>query len=598
MKNSRFLISTILVLLGLLVFLGSLQYAWLGEIGSNQRENMQNRLNRDMRDFASAFNSEIRWAFFSFQLDPSDWLNRDWTVFNQRYADWKTKTSYPGLVKDIYFVGKNSAPLRYNAERQTFEETAATEELQKVQSLLAQNEKTRATDALVVDTFLLLTPNNSSGRESKIVENGIAVMEIDLSGYVVLKLDEQTVKNFLADLTEKYFPADGFADYSVTIFDNPELKAIYSNKELPAVRWENYDANIALLDLSNIGFNMIVNADVFSARTKAQKKEPPPVRVAPPVKFKESANDTVKVFRYDRQNEQTKELPARGNWTLSVRHQDGSLEQFIANTNRKNLAISFGILSILAVSIVLVFLSAHRAQILAQRQMDFVSGVSHEFRTPLAVIYSAGENLADGVIQEQTQIFRYGNLIKNEGRKLSQMVEQILEFAGARAGRGNYNFAETGAAEIIENALNECKPLLNEKDFTIEKNIAAGLPKIFADGNALSRAVQNLIVNSIKYDAGEKLIKISAFQNNGDVNIAIEDFGIGIAKKDLAKIFAPFYRAQTVVDAQIHGNGLGLSLVKQTVEAHGGKLKAESEIAQGSKFIISLPVREKLNRRK
>lgn len=592
MKNSRFLIITIPILLGLLVFLGSLQYYWLNEIRLSERENLQNRLNDDMRDFARAFNSELRWAYFSFQIDPGDWLKKDWTVFNQRYAEWKLKTDYPSLIKEIYFVGKNNAPLRYNADLQTFEETAVTEELEKVKALLAQNEKLRSTDALVVDTFLLLTPNNSSGRE-KVDQEGRLTMEIDLSGYVVLKLDEQTVKNLLADLTEKYFSDDGFAAYSVTVFDNPELKAIYSNKDLPAVSWENYDANIALLDLSDIGFRMVVNAEVFSARTEAQKREPPPVRVAPPVKFKESANDTVKVFRDDKQNEKTKEISARGSWTLSVRHQDGSLEQFITNTNRKNLAISFGILSVLAVSVVLVFLSARRAQILAQKQLDFVSGVSHEFRTPLAVIYSAGENLADGVTHEKTQVSRYGELIKNEGRKLSQMVEQILEFAGARAGRKKYNLAETNPAEIIENALKECEPLLAEKDFTVEKNIAADLPEIHADKNNLSRAVQNLIANSIKYDGGKKFIKISAFQNNGEVHFAVEDSGIGIAKNDLSKIFTPFYRAKTVVDAQIHGSGLGLSLVRQTIEAHGGKIRAESEIGRGSKFVISLPVKER-----
>ena len=114
---------------------------------------------------------------------------------------------------------------------------------------------------------------------------------------------------------------------------------------------------------------------------------------------------------------------------MNVQHTDGSLGQFIANTRRKNLAISFGILSLLAVSVILIFLSAQRARLLAQRQMDFVSSVSHEFRTPLAVIYSAGENLADGVIANRTEkVARYGDLIKREGKKLSSMVEQILEF--------------------------------------------------------------------------------------------------------------------------------------------------------------------------
>ena len=282
-------------------------------------------------------------------------------------------------------------------------------------------------------------------------------------------------------------------------------------------------------------------------------------------------------------------LAETGNWTLNVQHTAGSLDKFIAGARNKNLAVSFGILGLLAVSIVLIFVSAQRAKLFAQRQIDFVSSVSHEFRTPLAVIYSAGENLADGVAREETQVSRYGNLIKSEGRKLTKMVEQILDFAGANSGKKKYDLREQNVTEIIENALLECRPLIDEKGFTVEKDLAEELPAIKADASALSQAIQNLIFNSLKYSNGEKIIKISVRNSGGTVKIAVEDKGIGIAPKDLKHIFEPFYRARAVVDEQIHGNGLGLSLVKETVEAHGGRISAESEIGKGSKFIVHLP---------
>ncbi|MBA2736292.1 MAG: HAMP domain-containing histidine kinase, partial [Pyrinomonadaceae bacterium] len=262
---------------------------------------------------------------------------------------------------------------------------------------------------------------------------------------------------------------------------------------------------------------------------------------------------------------------------------------FITNTRRKNLAISFSILSLLAISVILIFVSAQRAQLLARRQIEFVSSVSHEFRTPLAVIYSAGENLADGVTKEYSQVSRYGNLIKGEGKKLSKMVEQILDFAGANSGKKKYDLREVKVSEIIENALAECQPLIDEKSFKVETEIAENLPEIMADKNALMQAVQNLIANSIKYSNGEKFLKISARNGGNKVKIIIEDRGIGIAKSDLKHIFEPFFRAKAVVDEQIHGNGLGLSLVKQTVEAHGGKIAVESQIGKGSRFTIHLP---------
>ena len=118
------------------------------------------------------------------------------------------------------------------------------------------------------------------------------------------------------------------------------------------------------------------------------------------------------------------------------------------------------------------------------------------------------------------------------------------------------------------------------------------LPSVNADANALSQAIQNLIFNSLKYSNGEKFIKISSKNGEGKIKIAVEDKGIGIAPKDLKHIFEPFFRARAVVDEQIHGNGLGLSLVKETIEAHGGKISAESEIGKGSVFIIELPQKE------
>jgi signal transduction histidine kinase len=266
------------------------------------------------------------------------------------------------------------------------------------------------------------------------------------------------------------------------------------------------------------------------------------VKTAPPEKqtgelkiVRTEEKPRVKVFQSER-------LPDDGGaWTLNVQHAAGSLEQYAANTRRKNLAVSFGILSLLAASVGLIFISAQRAKRFAQRQMDFVSAVSHEFRTPLAVIRSAGENLTDGVVREDSQIAQYGALIKREGVKLSAMVEQILEFAGARSGKRKYDLrGETEVEKIIENALAECEPLIKEKAFTVEKEIAENLPRITADENALSQTIQNLIVNSVKYGNGNSRLKISATNGGGQIKICVEDRGIGIAAKDLKHISSRF----------------------------------------------------------
>jgi two-component system phosphate regulon sensor histidine kinase PhoR len=188
---------------------------------------------------------------------------------------------------------------------------------------------------------------------------------------------------------------------------------------------------------------------------------------------------------------------------------------------------------------------------------------------------------------------QYGSLIKREGKKLSAMVEQILEFAGARSGQKKYDLRETNVKTIIERALDDCQNLISEKGFIVETDIAENLPTVSVDDNALTHAVQNLITNAVKYGGDNHWLKISAGNGNERLKIIVEDKGIGIDSKDISKVFAPFYRAKSVVDAQIHGNGLGLSLVKQTAEAHGGKVSVESKPGGGSKFTILLPINKK-----
>jgi signal transduction histidine kinase len=278
-----------------------------------------------------------------------------------------------------------------------------------------------------------------------------------------------------------------------------------------------------------------------------------------------------------------------GKWLLTVTHSDGSLENFVNKTRWRNLGLSFGILGLLGTSVILLVLSAHRAQRAAQRQVDFVSAVSHEFRTPVAVICSAGENLADGIVDSKPQIEKYGNLIRREGLRLSEMVEQILEFAGAR-GRGvKFEFQPIDIGSLVETVLSESQPLLEEKGFEVEKAISENLPSVLGDANALRHSLQNLLSNAMKYSNGSRWIKVEAETDLNQVFITIADKGIGIEPRELKHIFEPFYRGREAVAEQIHGNGLGLSLVKQTIEAHGGKIVVSSELSKGSRFTIQLP---------
>jgi signal transduction histidine kinase len=276
-------------------------------------------------------------------------------------------------------------------------------------------------------------------------------------------------------------------------------------------------------------------------------------------------------------------------WRLLVKHPSGSLERAVGSVRRRNLLVSTGILGILGVSVAFLVASTRRAHDLARQQLEFVATVSHELRTPLAVIRSAADNLADGVVSDETRVRQYGQLVRREGLRLSELVEQILEFAGLQSGRAAARGAVTIDA-VLRDAVAAAQSAADAAEVRVELAIADGLPAVAGDEAALRRVFLNLVGNAVKYGASAGWVGVRAAAAGGRVEIAVSDRGIGIAPSEQAKIFEPFYRAPDVVAAQIQGAGLGLSLVKRIVDAHGGTIAVTSAPGQGSTFTVTLPI--------
>jgi signal transduction histidine kinase len=223
-----------------------------------------------------------------------------------------------------------------------------------------------------------------------------------------------------------------------------------------------------------------------------------------------------------------------------------------------------------------------------------VAGISHELRTPLAVICSAGDNLAEGVTKDSSDSTReYGKLIRSEGRKLSRMIEQTLQFAGIQRGRHPYNPHPESINKIVSIALKQAKSAIQEAGFTVGKSLAADLPPVKVDAAAISRIIQNLIQNAIKYSGESRRLTIRTFKTSAkhgtEVLLAVEDEGMGIGSEDLPHVFEPFYRGGTAESTHIHGTGLGLFIVRETLASMGGSIDAVSTPGKGSTFTIHLP---------
>jgi signal transduction histidine kinase len=282
-----------------------------------------------------------------------------------------------------------------------------------------------------------------------------------------------------------------------------------------------------------------------------------------------------------------------GRWQLFVRHRSGSLDVVVSRARWRNLAVIAGILTLMLLTGAALVRYTRKAQKLAEMQMDFVAGVSHEFRTPLTVISTSAYNLRGRVANNPAQVERYGTMIRSEAEKLTALVEQVLAFASVKAGQVIRDREPVSVESVIEDSLDSSKALLEGAHCVVERNIDAGLPLILGDPMALRRVVQNLVSNAAKYGTeGSHWIGIFASKGTGEtpeVEIRVADRGPGIPAGEQPHIFDPFYRGRRALQDQIHGTGLGLSLVKAIVEAHGGTIAVVSQEAKGTEFVIRIP---------
>ena len=264
----------------------------------------------------------------------------------------------------------------------------------------------------------------------------------------------------------------------------------------------------------------------------------------------------------------------------------------MAASRRRNLALSGGVLALLGVAVALIAVSARRAQALARQQMEFVAAVSHELRTPVAVIHSAAGNLADGVVGDPPKVKRYGATIQTEARRLGETVERVLQLAGLGSGRP-LPMSPLSAAEVVHDAVQHTALDAERAGVTVELEIASELPSLVGDGPSLQSAVRNLVGNAVKYAGTDRWVRVrvspGGTPSQREVHIAVDDHGPGLDADEQRQVFEPFFRGRDAVANQIQGSGLGLSLVRRIVDAHGGRVELESAPGRGSTFTICLP---------
>jgi two-component system phosphate regulon sensor histidine kinase PhoR len=226
----------------------------------------------------------------------------------------------------------------------------------------------------------------------------------------------------------------------------------------------------------------------------------------------------------------------------------------------------------------------------ARTRRDFVANISHELKTPLAVIRGAAETLADHAEGEEDATQRFTGRILEQCLRLQELLEDLLTLARLESPEASARRQPVDLAAVLGRAVEVERPLAEAKGVSLRATLAP-VPSVEGDGTALERMALNLLDNAIKYNRPGGWVEARLQANDGEILLEVTDGGAGIAESDLGRIFERFYRVDKGRGRGEGGSGLGLAIVKHVAENHGGRVEVESTAGLGSRFCVRLPLR-------
>jgi len=241
------------------------------------------------------------------------------------------------------------------------------------------------------------------------------------------------------------------------------------------------------------------------------------------------------------------------------------------------------------VALVLTVRADRASAALASMKSDFVAAVTHELKTPVALIRLVGDTLSNGRYTSPKTVQEYAGLLSVEASKLGTSIDNLLTYArySSSAAAQTTERADVEPADLVEDALQGLRPVLEDREFALVIDVPADLPQVCVDRPAMIQALDNIVDNAIKYSTTDKHLAVKARATSGSVTLTVLDRGTGIASKDLSRVFERFYRGG---NATVSGSGLGLPIAKRIVESHGGRIVLRSTPGSGTEVDVTLPI--------
>lgn len=560
-KNRQFpalwiMVAIILPLIGILAWN---QFAWLQEMQAREERQIETRMHSSVQSLSRALMDELMFfpALLRIKHEPSQDMK---TVFSERFQFWSLYALNPELIRNIYLINNET----------------------KESLLWSRSGFIRAEDP----AHLALTPDEQNDDSpihwSRTPEGGVILFfsfwQRDGESYRVSfsvapdVVEDSVIPKLAAIILEEK------GRYAYRICNKDTGRILY---ETP----EGLDDSIFRKTVLDVPLSDPIPVNTQNQHHSLMKRRLSELSPGPTSlhnhKMLESIRPHMDVF------------PAIfTSIRIQAAYYKDSPYLVSRKTTMQNSAISFGILVLLVFVIVILAEATRRSSALALSQQNFIASVTHELKTPLAVISSASQNLSDGIIRDPGKSTQYGAVINKEALRLTAAIDHFLLYANTRRLSPSM-FSDLNLAEIITSALSFTHEERTMSCFVTELHIPEDAIIVQGDRLALLSVMKNLIQNVVRHARSGMYLGITLEQTKRKGRqlavISIRDKGPGIPSNEQKRIFEPFERGKRAVEDQIPGNGVGLNLARRIVSIHHGSIALESKPGSGCVFTIVLP---------
>jgi len=565
-KQPKFFLSWILVAITL-PLLGTLawnQFNWLQELQKREQMRIEFNMVGSARSLSKSLQEELFFLPSLLRIRQEERSEIE-AIFGERFRFWQYYALFPEMVKSLVLVDEKTGEYREWREGGF----AGAGDVSAIRAHLESKNFAKFADTRMEDTdaeiVLLLPVYGTKETRTK----------------VLCVLDKKVIYDKLVPaLAEKNLKAADL--YAYRILDTRTGSVLYeTDGSVPPGVFEKPDIELPVFEQIRL----------------------PSFQQPPDFNMNRLPENTYKSFSFIKERTQdapdASARPDTDNRILSylvlrIVNRDASLAYLANKATAQNALISFGTVILLALVMTALAEATRRSRALALSQQEFIATITHELKTPLAVISSAAQNLSDGLIRDQKKAEQYGSMIRKEASRLGTTIEHFLLYSNTNS-IGRTSPVLCDVAELVDSALRFTEEDRLNREFRTETVLPDKPVFISGDRVALESVFQNLVQNAIRHaDAGKYLGIIVSLEEGTKkdprtkVVFRIRDKGPGISSREQKTVFEPFVRGKRAVDGQIPGNGIGLNLVRRIVTMHEGTIAVESKVGQGSTFIVTL----------